>query len=81
MSRPMKRALAVLGAACLLAACGGSGDAGKRGETADRFVTRVNAELAKSAHENAMVNWVQLTYITPDTEALAAISNDRIRAS
>ncbi len=64
--------------AALLVACAG-GDA-KPKETADQFVTRANAELEKSSHENAMVNWVQLTYITPDTEALAAIANDRISA-
>src|SRR5262245_47186776 len=75
----MKRSVVGLGLACLLAACGGAGDAGPPKETADQFVARANAELEKSAHENSMVSWVQLTYITPDTEALAAISSDRIR--
>jgi hypothetical protein len=75
----MKRAVRRSGSSCLLAACGGAGDAGPPKETADQFVARANAELEKSAHENSMVSWVQLTYITPDTEALAAISSDRIR--
>jgi peptidyl-dipeptidase A len=74
---PAQRAV-LLGLACLAAACAG-GDA-KPEETADQFVARANAELDKANHENAMANWVQLTYITPDTEALAAISNERIRA-
>ena len=63
--------------ASMLAACGG---AEKPKETADEFVARANAELERSGHEGAMANWVQLTYITPDTEALAAISNDRVIA-
>jgi len=75
----MKRSAVGLALSCLLAACGGAGDAGTPKETADQFVARANAELEKSAHENSMVSWVQLTYITPDTEALAAISSDRIR--
>lgn len=49
-------------------------------ETADEFVVRVNAELQKSGHENAMAVWTQLTYITPDTQALAAKSDERVQA-
>lgn len=73
------RSVALTALAGLLAACG-AGDTAKPEETAGQFVARVNAELAKDGHENAMANWVQLTYITPDTEALAATANDRTRA-
>jgi peptidyl-dipeptidase A len=62
--------------AVILAACGG---ADKPKETADEFVARANAELAKSGHEGAMAEWVQRTYITPDTEALAALANERLQ--
>ncbi|MGQ0430672.1 MAG: M2 family metallopeptidase [Gammaproteobacteria bacterium] len=62
-------------AAMLLAACGG-----KPRETPAEFVVRANAELQKSGHENAMAGWTQLTYITPDTEALAARAYERIQA-
>jgi peptidyl-dipeptidase A len=74
----MHRIAAPLALACLLAACGGGN--GKPKETADEFVARANEELQKSGHESAMAAWVQLTYITPDTEALAAKASEREQA-
>jgi peptidyl-dipeptidase A len=70
------RAAGVAALAVALAACGG----GKPKETADEFVARANAELLKSGHENAMAGWTQRTYITPDTEALAARADERVQA-
>ncbi len=78
MSPAMLRNVRALCLAGLVAACGGDG-AGNKNETADEFVVRVNEELAKSGHEGAMANWVQLTYITPDTEALASRANERVQ--
>jgi peptidyl-dipeptidase A len=69
------RAAGALVLAGAIAACGG-----KSRETPEEFVARANAELQKSGHENAMAAWTQLTYITPDTEALAARAYERIQA-
>lgn len=69
------RAAAALAACALLAAC-----AGKPRETPDEFVVRANAELQESGHENAMAGWLQRTYISPDTEALAALADQRVQA-
>ncbi len=76
----MKRAAPTMAvAACLaglLPACGG----GKAPESAGDFAARVHAELQKAGNENAMAAWVQQTYITPDTEALAARAAEREQA-
>ena len=76
MSVRAPRAAGVAALAVAVAACGG----GKPKETADGFVARANAELQKSGHENAMAGWTQRTYITPDTEALAARADERVQA-
>jgi len=60
--------------ACL--ALGGCG-AEKPEESADEFVARVNKDLQQRGHEDAMAGWVQQTYITPDTEQLAAKAEER----
>jgi len=62
----------------ILAACG---KVGEKKETADEFVARANQELLNSGKENAQASWVQLTYITPDTEALAAKASERLQAA
>jgi peptidyl-dipeptidase A len=74
----MRRFAISLAAASLLAACGHK-DEGRKDETADEFAARINSELLESGHEGAMAAWVQLTYITPDTEALAALANERVQ--
>jgi peptidyl-dipeptidase A len=74
-TRPL-RAAAALALAGALAACA----AQRPKETPEQFAARANAELQKSGHENAMASWTQLTYITPDTEALAARADERIQA-
>lgn len=58
-----------------IAGCGGGDGAA---ETADEFVARINAGLQQRGHENAMAGWVHATYITPDTEQLAAKAEERL---
>ncbi|MFZ2508729.1 MAG: M2 family metallopeptidase [Steroidobacteraceae bacterium] len=60
-------------AAALVGACGQQPPE----ESADEFVARVNRELQQRSHENALAAWVQQTYITPDTEQLAARALER----
>jgi peptidyl-dipeptidase A len=76
MTGKMLGRAAVLCLAGVVAACGG----GKRDVTADEFVARANGELLEIGKESARAGWVQLTYITPDTEALAAKANEREQA-
>ncbi len=49
-------------------------------ETADQFVERLNREFAALHIEGAQAGWVQATYITPDTEAINARTNDKFLA-
>lgn len=75
----MKRAAIPFCVLSFLAACAG-GDTRLK-ETADEFVARANRELAESGQELAQASWVQLTYITPDTEALASRASERYQAT
>ena len=68
-------------ALCLTAVLAACGQGGKSKETADEFAARANTELQKSGHEGSMAAWVQLTYITPDTEALNALASQRVQES
>jgi peptidyl-dipeptidase A len=45
-------------------------------ETSHDFVSRVNRELDALSREVAQADWVQSTYITPDTQAISARAND-----
>jgi len=72
------RRAALAGAACFLAACACAAEAPK--ETVEEFVARVDATLRHSIEEYSRASWVQLTFITPDTEALAAKSYERLQA-
>lgn len=76
----MNRAAVVPGLVFLLAAFTAAGETQPK-ETADEFAVRVNKELAESGKEFAQATWVQLTYITPDTEALAAKTYERFQAT
>jgi len=76
----MNRAAASLCLVSLLAVFDAAG-ATQSKETADEFAVRVNKELAESGEEFAQATWVQLTYITPDTEALAAKTYERFQAT
>lgn len=70
-----------LGAMMLLSACGQPADkqaaapSAPTVEEAASFVTRAEAELAEAREKGARIAWVQNTYITPDTLAIAADSN------
>ncbi len=70
----MLRHACVVFIAGAIAACGGE----KPKESADEFVARVNQDLQQRGHESAMADWVQQTYITPDTEQLAAKADERL---
>jgi peptidyl-dipeptidase A len=50
-------------------------------ETADEFAARVNRELRQVSIEAGQAEWVQRTYITPDTEAIAARAGERMQAA
>ena len=50
-------------------------------ETADEFVARLNRELAEIAMDVNAASWTQSTYITVDTEFLAAKANERLLAA
>jgi peptidyl-dipeptidase A len=63
---------------CLAAVLGACGGAEKPKESADEFVARVNKDLQQRGHENAMAGWVNETYITPDTDQLAAKAEERV---
>ena len=70
----MLRHACVVFIAGAIAACGSE----KPKESADEFVARVNNDLQQRGHESAMADWVQQTYITPDTEQLAAKAEERL---
>lgn len=46
-------------------------------ETAPEFVARINDEIADLGRETGKAFWVQATYITPDTNFLAAKANEK----
>ena len=46
-------------------------------ETADQFIARVNAEMRDNLTELSAAQWVSSTYITSDSELLAAKANER----
>ena len=70
----MRRAALPLCLVCALAACAG----GDSQETAEAFVERADRELREIGKEYAQASWVQLTYITPDTEVMAAQANEAL---
>ncbi len=47
-------------------------------EEARAFLDRANADLLELGNEAARAGWVQATYITDDTEAIAAKANERL---
>ena len=74
--RPALRAVRLPACAAVLLAA----SAGAVAETADEFAARANAELQAIGIEAGQAAWVQLTYITVDTEALAARAEEREQA-
>ncbi len=69
--RPLLVALAALG----LTSCQQKVEA-PPAETADQFVDRLNKDFQALHLQGAQAGWVQATYITPDTEAINARSDD-----
>ena len=74
----MRRIILAVVPAAILAACS---QGGKPAESADEFVVRANGELYEIGKEYGQASWVQLTYITPDTQALAARAAEREQAA
>lgn len=68
---------AVLGVAALLAACGSGAGGGKSADDARKFVDSAEAEALQLTNEAGQAQWVQSTYITQDTEAIAARANEK----
>ncbi|NNF51140.1 MAG: M2 family metallopeptidase [Gammaproteobacteria bacterium] len=52
----------------------------KTAADADKFVQDVNEESLELGQRQARLEWVKATYITPDTEALAAEGNEDVLA-
>ena len=84
--RPALLAVALLGALGLAAcdrvnkpgAAGGTAGAVDHSkESADEFIARVNQEFQQSYTDLTYAQWVSNTYISPDSEALAAKANER----
>jgi peptidyl-dipeptidase A len=63
--------------ALALAGCG----AGPSAEQARRFAGQAEAELLELSNQASRAQWVQATYITQDTEALAALLNEKLIAA
>src|SRR5688572_30254741 len=57
------------------AGCSGAGS-GKTEADAKTFLTQANDTLLRLAIEGSQAGWVQNTYITPDTEAMAARASE-----
>ena len=70
----------VLALSVLAAACGGTETtaAPKSADDARQFLTNVNNTMLKLGIEAAEAGWVAQTYITEDTEALDAHSNQQV---
>ena len=75
----MKRLSFVLCASLITVCAFGQSSAGPPTmEEARAFLDKANAELLELGNEAARAGWVQATYITDDTEALAAKANERL---
>ena len=60
-----------------LMSCGGGDVSKPTAENARQFLERAEKELLALANAASQASWVQATYITPDTEALAAAANEK----
>lgn len=52
----------------------------RQGDSAEAFITRVSGQLEAANRENQAAGFVSETYITPDTQAIAAKANERYLA-
>ena len=72
----MKHLAFLLIAPALIAA-----DATPTAADAKAFLEKAESELLRLANESSQAAWVQATYITPDTEAIAARASERMIAA
>jgi peptidyl-dipeptidase A len=63
--------------ALALAGCG----AGPSAEEARQFVEKAEGDLLELSNQAGRAQWVQATYITEDTEAIAALLNEKLIAA
>lgn len=68
------RALLPIAAGVLMLSCGTSKPTPNDAKT---FVDNAETRLLDLANENSRASWIQATYITPDTESIAAKANER----
>ncbi|HWP94878.1 MAG TPA: M2 family metallopeptidase [Gammaproteobacteria bacterium] len=79
MNKPF-RFLVALALGGLAAACGEPTPPPATPEEADAFVARVNDDLRQMLPRISKANWVSVTYITEDTQLLAAKANEEYLA-
>ena len=74
----MFRAALMLGCAMVLASCGGSDQKAGKGTAAEaeKFVAELNDDIRKMTPEISAANWLQSTYITDDSQLIAAKANE-----
>src|SRR5262245_48575723 len=68
---------AVVTASACRSGAGGGAKPGAGAEDAAAFATRAESELLDLAVESTRADWVRMTYITDDSEAVAARANRR----
>jgi peptidyl-dipeptidase A len=82
--REVKKAVGIAVLSILLGACGSKpgsqATAPEKKPGANEFIDKVNKDLDALEFEQNAADWVQETYITPDTEFLNARANDRFLA-
>ena len=71
----MKRLLIVIALLAGAAACGGS-SASRRDQDPTAFLKDANDKVLRLGNEAQQAGWVQSTFITPDTEAIAARASE-----
>jgi peptidyl-dipeptidase A len=64
----------------VLSGCAKNAPPSQSSESADEFVARFNKEALELSKEVSAAQWVMATYITPDTEMLAAKGDERSKA-
>jgi peptidyl-dipeptidase A len=78
-TRVLSNGVAAAVCSILLAACSQKPPAATAAD-AQAFVKQVNADLTRLAIEDSAAGWVQDTYITDDTQLLAARASERVLA-
>ena len=73
----LTRSYPLLVAALVAAGCGEPTPPPPTAADAKAFVDRLDGDLREYGKELSAASWVQATYITPDTQLLAARANER----